>query len=187
MSGRSGVDDTCNVTEESLVRTWCKQGYPVVLTSCLTKVSMSRSLTVHGNYYCWYSTCKLTDADEDREVTKPDEYETVDKASRPATIEVSEPLVIWADSTHFWNPVKKMLCECQRRRVRSGVYLTQGDFPMCTSNHRKDPSWTPGRSDAVDISLERNLDYMMTYLQNLLLAHSRELISVTVEVCTFHL
>ena len=111
MSGGSGVYNTCNVTEKSLVRAWCEQRHPVVLASCLTKVSMSRSLTVHGDSYCWYSTCKLTDADEDREVAKPDEYKTVDKASRPATIEVSKLLGGMDRTTHFWNPVKKMLHE----------------------------------------------------------------------------
>jgi hypothetical protein len=44
---------------------------------------------------------------------------------------------------------------------------------MCTSNHRKDPSWTPGRSDAVDISLGTRSEYIMPYLQDLLLTHSR--------------
>lgn len=58
---------------------------------------------------------------------------------------------------------------------------------MCTSNRRKDLSSTPGRSDAVDISLDLVCKYVMKYLQNLLLAHSCQLISVTVEVCTLHL
>ena len=34
----------------------------------------------------WYSTSEFTDANEDGEVSKPDEYEAVDKTCRAATI-----------------------------------------------------------------------------------------------------
>lgn len=56
---------------------------------------------------------------------------------------------------------------------------------MCTSTRRKDLSWTPDRSDAVDFSYEYTSRCMGTNLQHLLLTHSCQLISITIELLAF--
>lgn len=81
----------------------------MILTSCLTEVSILDFIDCVGVTHCWYGTGQFAYADEDREVAEPDEYEAVDKASRTATVGINKLLGDLGGPTYFWKPVKKIL------------------------------------------------------------------------------
>jgi hypothetical protein len=66
-----------HVAEELLFGTRCQQRYPMILTAG-----------------CGHCTCKFPNADEDGEVTEPDECESVYKSSRTATIMISRDVIL---------------------------------------------------------------------------------------------
>jgi hypothetical protein len=57
------------------------------------------------------STCKFANADKDGEVAQPYQYETVDEASRSATVITSSIAVDLLDmlSTYFVKPIENIL------------------------------------------------------------------------------
>jgi hypothetical protein len=57
-----------------------------------------------------HSTGKLSDTGEDREIAKPNKGKAIDEASWSATVNVRNSA--WSPrfvTTHFWNPIAKML------------------------------------------------------------------------------
>jgi hypothetical protein len=134
---RHQIEYTCNVAEESLVRSWSKQRNPVILAA--------------SRRDC---TSKFSYANEDGKVAEPDDCKAVDETSWPATVIIRSQCSAWihveptsgSQSRKYWLTSVLVLS--------MHLTLTLAGSPKCTSNRMTDRSYSPTQTVAVKVSPE---------------------------------